>query len=140
MELFIFNEDFEDNITTHRMKRIALQIKNHHRYHVVNWLLNNKSPSTGIYQSIVYNMIPWLEFPPDVEKHLIVVLLGEKEEFIISCERIFTEELSDMVYKFLVEEHLDAWFKGYVVPEDLSPEELVYHNEYVEFAKKNGMM
>ncbi len=122
------------------MKRIALQIKNHHQYHIINWLLNNKSPSTGIYQSIVYHMIPGLELPEDVEKHLISVLLGEKEEFRIPCENIFTKELSDMVYKFLVEEHLDAWMKGYFEPEDLSPQELAYHNEYVEYAKNNGMM
>jgi hypothetical protein len=140
MEQFLFKEEFDDNITPNRIKRIALQIKNRHRYHIVNWLINNKTPSTAIYQNIVYHMILYLEFPPDVEEHLIAVLLGEDGEFLIPSECIFTEEVTDMVYKFLVEEHLDAWMKGYFKPEDLSLEELAYHNEYVDFAKKNGMI
>jgi hypothetical protein len=139
MELFIFNEDYEHDDINTRIHRIAWEVENRHRFRVIDWLIDNKEPTTGNYQNIVYHMIPCLEFPSDVEEQLISVLLGENDEFLIPSECLFTEEVSDMVYKTMVQEHLDAWSDGYFEPEDLDENELAWYNEYVEYAKNNGV-
>ena len=52
-------------------------MENRHRFRVIDWLIDNKEPTIGIQQNIIYHMIPCLEFPSDVEEQLIAVLLGE---------------------------------------------------------------
>jgi hypothetical protein len=84
-------------------------------------------------------MIPCLEFPQEIEEQLIAVLLGENDEYLIPSECLFTEDVSDMVYKIMVQEHLDAWRDGYFEPEDLDENDLALHNEYVEYATNTGM-
>ena len=140
MELFIFNEDYDHDDINTRIHRIAWEVENRHRFRVIDWLIDNKEPTIGIHQNIIYHMIPCLEFPSDVEEQLITLLLGENDEFLIPGECIFTEEVSEMIYKMMVQEHLTAWREGFFEPEDMNETELACHNEYVEFAKNNGIM
>lgn len=139
MELYIFNEEYESEPIPARIIRLAFHVDNRHRFRVIDWLIENRTHCEGVFQNIIYHMIPCLEFPQEVEDQLVLVLLGENDEYLIPGECLFTEEVSDMVYKIMVQEHLDAWRDGYFEPEDLDENELVWHNEYVEYAKNNGM-
>jgi hypothetical protein len=140
MELFIFNEDHKGDAIDDRIVRISFQIDDRLGFRIVDWMLTNNEHNTVLFQNIVYHMIEFLEFPPEVEGMLIFVLLGDNKEFIIPEERILTKEISDMIYKTMVQEHLEAWRDGYFEPEDLSVDELAYHTEFVEYAKNNDMM
>ena len=139
MELYIFNEEYDSDLIPARISRIAFQVENRHRFRVIDWLIENRTHCTSVFQNIVYHMIPCLAFTEEIEEQLIIVLLGENDEFLIPGECLFTEEVSDMVYKMMAQEHLDAWRDGYFEPEDLDEHDLAWHNEVVEYAKKNGI-
>lgn len=139
MELYIFNEEYDRELIPARIIRLAFQIENRHRFRVIVWLINNRTHCEGVFQNIIYHMIPCLEFPQETEYQFITVLLGENDEYIIPGDCLFTEEISEMVYKIMVQEHLDAWRDGYFEPEDLDEADLALHNEYVEYATNTGM-
>jgi len=139
MELYIFNEEYDTELIQARIIRLAFQVDNRHRFRVIDWLINNRTHCEGMFQNIIYHMIPCLEFPEEIEEQLIAVLLGENDEYLIPGDCLFTEEVSDMVYEIMVQEHLDSWRDGYFEPEDLDEADLARHNEYVEYATNNGM-
>uniref|UniRef100_A0A6C0F1Z9 Uncharacterized protein n=1 Tax=viral metagenome TaxID=1070528 RepID=A0A6C0F1Z9_9ZZZZ len=105
-------------------------------------LLENRCSDSDLKpcQQCVYHMLPFFGFADDELNEYVKVLLGDNCEYQMPGHCMFTEEFYEEIYELMVQEHLESWRDGYFEPEDLTPDELVMHNEYIAYAKEHKLM
>jgi hypothetical protein len=105
-------------------------------------LLENRCSDSDLEpcQQCVYHMLPFFGFTDDELNEYVKVLFGDNDEYPIPGDCMFTEDFYQEIYELMVKEHLESWHDGYFEPEDLTPDELVMHNEYVAYAKAHNFM
>jgi hypothetical protein len=135
--LYITNDNQSDSIAE-RIRRIAFIANDEHEFRVNLWLLE-EHPSELTYQQVLYQLIPWLSIDETKKNELIILLLGENDEYILEGEGLYTGELYNKVYETIVKEHMHSWRQGYFEPEDMEGEELDRHLECVAYAKEHGL-
>ena len=135
--LYITNDDQCDSIAE-RIRRIAFEVNDEHEFRV-NLCLLEEQPSELIYQQVLYQLIPWLNISETKKNDLIILLLGENDEYILEGEGFYTDELYSKAYEMIVKEHMDSWRSYFFDEADLEGDEVERHAEYVAYAKKHGL-
>ena len=103
-------------------------------------LLEDRCSDVESCQQCVYHMLPFFGFSEDELNEYVKILLGDNDEYLIPGDCMFTEEFYEETYEIMVKEHLESWHDGFFEPEDLTPDELVMHNEYIAYAKAHKLL
>jgi hypothetical protein len=131
------SDDHTDSIRE-RIRRIAFVVNDQHEYRVNLWLLE-ENPSELTYQQVLYQLIPWLTISETHKDELIVLLLGENNEYLLEGDWLYTSELYNNVYEIIVKEHMESWRSYFFDEADLEGDEVERHAEYVAYAKEHGL-
>ncbi len=110
-----------------------------YNFRLYGQLLDKHEHTPMLYQQLLYNLIPLLTQDENIISFLTKSLLGEKYEYLIETDCLFTEELHREVYEMCVKEHMESYRAWFFETEDLEGEELERHLEFVEYAKEHNL-
>lgn len=131
-------EDGWDSISN-RIHNITDKHFNWYEFRIYDRLLEKEEHTPILYQQLLYHLIPEFTQDEKISSHLVKVLFGENDEYLIKADCIFTDDMYHEVYETCVKEHMESYRAWFFETEDLEGEDLERHLEFVAYAKENGL-
>jgi hypothetical protein len=131
-------EDGWDSISS-RIHNITDKHFNWYKFRIYDRLMEKEEHTPMLYQQLLYHLIPEFTQDEKIRSHLVKVLFGENDEYLIKSESLFNEDLHHEVYETCVREHMESFRAWFFEKEDLDGEDLERHLEFVAYAKEHNL-